>query len=262
MLIRSRMSRLHIEGTHKRHLGHTKLVQETWDKPQPTPVDQKNRFIAQHFRLASFDCRESDWQHKRNNFPAALMWSCCSLLNTYQSRWHHPHPSLLREPTPWWKTPTTHTWKKEGSRSWKRWSKEFSTRPNFHIICSNLHGCGTEGQELSPGGAHGKPVEGSLSPPSQSTAYIWGMSHVKAFKPVQYSELEAFSISTRMQIEVQKLMALQGIRGAHSLLDPKGEEMGYRVCNQVAVTAWTSLGQLSTMNCSREAVKLQSSVWC
>lgn len=78
-------------------------------------------------------------------------------------------------------------------------------------------------------------MEGSLSAPSQSTAYIWGISHVKGFKLVQYSELEAFSISTRMQIEVQKLMALQGIRGAYSLLDPKGEEIWYRVCNQVAV---------------------------
>lgn len=115
------------------------------------------------------------------------------------------------------------------------WLKKSSTRPNFHIICSKLHGCGTVGQELSPGGAHRDSVETSLSVPSQSTAFMWGISHIKDFKPVQYSEFEAFSISARMQTGVQNLMPLRRTRGAYSLLDPKGEEMGYRVCDQRAV---------------------------
>lgn len=110
--------------------------------------------------------------------------------------------------------------------------KQFSTGPNFHIICINGNGCVTEGQELPPGGAHGKPVEAIRSALSQSTACLWGISHLKGCKPVQYSELEAFSISARMQIDVQNL---RGIRDAYCLLDPKGEEMGCRVCDQVAI---------------------------
>lgn len=149
---------------------------------------------------------ESSWQHKGNNFSASS-----PDVKLLQPPEHLsamvPQASLpqqLAEKTP------THTWKKEGSRHWKRWLRKSSTRSNFHILCSNLHGCGTVGQELSPGGAHGEPVEIRLSAPSQSIACTWGLSHVKGFKPVQYFELEAFSISDRMQMRCKTLCHLEG----------------------------------------------------
>ena len=128
---------------------------------------QRNRFSSR-FRLTSHDSRESSWQQKGSKFTTSS--SDMKLLQPHTSaamahdigRPHHCLPQQLGKKT------TNHSWKKEVSRSWKRWPEKFSTRPNFHIICSDLHGGRTEGWELSPGGAHGEHLETSLSAPART----------------------------------------------------------------------------------------------
>lgn len=87
-------------------------------------------------------------------WPAAPIWGCFSYLSTHQphnrGRSHHSLPQQLTDR----KKAAKYRWKKEGSRNRKKRQQKFSTRPNFRIICSNQHGGGTEGWELSPGGAH------------------------------------------------------------------------------------------------------------
>jgi len=96
-------------------------------------------------------------------------------------------------------------------------------------MCSNLHGGGTDGQELSRGGALREPLEASLAAPGQSIARTCGISHVRHFKPVQCSELGASFFSASMQNGVQHFISLEGVRGTYFLLDPRMEEMGHRV---------------------------------
>lgn len=127
----------------------------------------------------------------------------------YRGRSHHSLPQQLTDQ----KKAAKYRGKKEGSRNWKKRQQKFSTRPNFRMFCINHHVGGTEGWKLSPGGAHGEHLEASLPAPGQSAACTRGVSHGKGFKPLQYSELETFSFSARIQNEVQQFVSLKGVRG-------------------------------------------------
>lgn len=145
--------------------------------------------MSQLFRLVSHDSGESSWQHEESKKGLcqqgfsenqhSLMWSYFGHLSTHHLQRHRQGtqfsaPQLTARPEP-----SKHSWRKEGSSSWKRWTQKFSTRSNFHIIRSNLHGGGTEGQELSPGRAHGEHLEARLSTLGQSAACTCGVSHVE-----------------------------------------------------------------------------------